>query len=67
MTFKPAYNYHKHFIVRLVDEGCEELKALRVSDAFLNTHSIYLKDKRAVRDLVAQLMVHIEDLDESKD
>lgn len=62
MPFKPTYNHHKHFIVRLVDAGCKDLEALRVSDAFLNSNHIYLKDRRAVRDLIAQLMVHMEDL-----
>ena len=52
-------NHFKHFIIRLIDPTTPELKALRVSDAFNNNCNIYLKDKRAARDLIAQLMVHL--------
>jgi hypothetical protein len=61
-AFKPTKNDHKHFIIRLVDKGIPELEALQVTDAFNNLHKIYVKDKKAVRDLINQLMVHEQDL-----
>lgn len=64
--FKPEYNYHKHFIVRMVDRGNADLEALQVTDAFSNRCIIYLKDKRAVRDLINQLMIHEKDFTESE-
>lgn len=62
-AFKPESNHQKHFIVRLVDKGIPELEALRVVDAFNDRANIYLKDKKAVRDLIAQLIAHMEDLE----
>lgn len=66
MSFNKVDNTYKHFTIRLVDKGCKELEALRVSDAFSDRHKIFLKDKKAVRDLIAQLMMHMEDLSEDQ-
>lgn len=64
MTFKRVRNEYKHFIIRLIDPDCPTLKSLKVQDAFMQGNSIFIKDKKAVRDLIAQLMVHMEDLDD---
>lgn len=61
MTYKPHHNDYKHFIIRLHDKPL--VKGLHVVDAFNDSHRIILEDKKAVRDLIAQLIVHMDDLE----
>lgn len=61
MTHQPHHNYYKHFIIRKQDTPA--IEGLHVVDAFNDSYKIILEDKRAVRDLIAQLIAHMEDLE----
>lgn len=63
MSFKYTNNFYKHFIIRLLDRGNKDLEALMVTDAFNDKCAIFIKDKKALRDLIEQLIRHEEDFE----